>query len=424
MSFPHMGQYISCPSNLVVLADSILDPFSYKYKRGCVECPSTVPSCPVCPSGYACQAIVRSCNTCQSTVCAASITAAIASPTATPSSSGSPNIGAIAGGTVSGIVAIILLTYFVWRFCIKNKRHQYEEPWVEFQDEPSPQEKEFDTRRDVRASTHTMHSIASTVLTRASNIIQIAYIPGVTNRSTPSTPGVLVPPVPPIPIALASPSSRTYEDQHFFMPGDLRDSTYSGMTDRTSYARTSVASTIYGKNAVVSPVPAQTVIRGKAAVVSVKSSGANTPAELTPPVPHVDWDKYSPRGAPASPAFSVGSTFLNNATSATQVKPQVVSVASSGTGKSKLSYTTDDDYSRRTLVGGRDSVAITLIEDTPPVEQGPFEDPPARTASHTRDGSLNAVIEEATRKAQDDVRGGLGIKRESSPFGDEHATNQ
>lgn len=413
------------PIDLGSLTDSILDPFNYKNKRGCVECPDTAPSCPVCPSGYACQAIVRSCNTCQSTTCAATLVVASASATPTPSSSSSPNVGAIAGGIAGGIVAIIMVTYLVWRFCIKNKRQQYEETWVEFQDEPSPQEKEFAAQRDFRASTHTMHSIASTVLTRASNIIQIAYIPGVTNRSTPSTPGLLVPPVPPIPIALASPSSRqTYEDQHFFMPGDLRDSTYSGMTDRTSYARTSVASTIYGKNAVVSPVPAQTVIRGKAAVVSVKSSGANTPAEMTPPVPHVDWNKYNPRGAPPSPAFSVGSTFLNNATSASQMKPQVVRVANSGPSKSKPSPTLDDDDSRRTLVGGRDSVAITLIEDTPPVEQGPFVDPPARAPGHTRDGSLSAVIEEATKKAQDDVQGGLGLKRESSPFGDEHATDQ
>lgn len=338
--------------------------------------------------------------------------------------SSSPNVGAIAGGVVGGIAAVIFVAFLAWTFCIKNKRHQYQETWVEFEDEPSPAEKEFSARRDVRASTHTMHSIASTVLTRASNIIQIAYIPGVTNRSAPSTPGLLIPPVPPIPIALATPSPRqTYEDQHFFMPGDLRDSTYSGMTDRTSYARTSVASTIYGKNAVVSPVPAQTVIRGKAAVVSVKSSGANTPAEMTPPVPHVDWDKYNPRGTPPSPAFSVGSTFLNNTSASTQLKSTVVRVASSGTGKSKLSNNFNDDDSRRTLVG-RDSTAVTLIEDTPPVEQGPFVDPPARAAGHTKEGSLSAVIEEATKKAQDDVRGGLGLKRESSPFGDEHATDQ
>jgi protein OPY2 len=424
-----MGQYISSPTDFKVAIDCLSDPFNFKYKRGCVECPDTAPSCPVCPSGYACQAVVRSCDTCQSTTCAVSITAISASATPIPSASSSPNVGAIAGGVVGGTLAIILVTYLVWRFCIKNKRQQYEETWVEFQDEPSPQEKEFAAQRDVRASTHTVHSITSSILTRASNIIQIAYIPGVTNRSAPSTPGLLVPPIPPIPIALASPSSRTYEDQHFFMPGDLRDSTYSGMTDRTSYARTSVASTIYGKNAIVSPAPAQTAFRVKAAVVSVKSSGANTPADQTPPVPHVDWSKYNPRGAPASPAFSVGSTFLNNAgtanaTAATQSKPQGVRVESSGTGKSKLSHTMDDHDSRRTLVDGRNSVAITLIEDTPAVEQGPFVDPPARAAGHTRDGSLSAVIEEATKKAQDDVRGGLGLKRENSPFGDEHATDQ
>jgi protein OPY2 len=331
----------------------------------------------------------------------------------------------------------------VWRSCTKNNRGQYEENWVEFRGEPTSSEKDFASRRDARASTHTVNSVTSSILTRASNIIQIAYIPGVTNRSTPSTPGLLVPPVPPIPIALNSPTStQAYEDQHFFIPGDLRDSTYSGMTDRTSrtsYARTSVASTIYGKNAIVSPLPAQTVIRGKAAVVSVKPTGGNTPGELTPPVPSVNWSKYSARGPP-SPAFSVGSTFLNNATSVTQMKPQVVSVAGSGTPKSKLSQKFEDNEeprqvligreSEQTLVGresgpsmvGRESVAITLIEDTPSLEQGPFSDPPARAADHKRNGSLSAVIEEATKKAQGDVRGGSGLKRDQSPFGDEHAT--
>lgn len=127
------------------------------------------------------------------------------------------------------------------------------------------------------------------------------------------------------------------------------------------------------------------------------------------------------------------------------MKPQVVSVAGSATPKSKLSQKFDDDEEPRqiligrdsgqTLVGresgqsmiGRESVAITLIEDTPSLEQGPFSDPPARAADHTRNGSLSAVIEEATKKAQEDVRGDLGLKREASPkrdqspFGDEHA---
>jgi hypothetical protein len=309
------------------------------------------------------------------------------------------------------VLAIAAITYLVWRFCIKTKRQQYEqEDWTEDREESLAAEKDFTMRRDARASTHTVASIASTVLTRASNIIQIAYIPGVTNRSAPSTPGLLVPPVPPIPIALSSAASTPrYEQEHFFMPGDLRDSTYSGISDRTSYARTSVASTIYGKNAVVSPVPAQTVIRGKAAVVSVKPNGANTPGDLTPPVPSVDYGKYGV-GGPPSPAFSVGSTFLNSASAATQMKPTVVRVASSQNKTSAASSIADDEAAQHRSLLPRDSNAITIIDDTPSLEQGPFSDPPQpRQKSNS---SLSAVIEEATKKSE--------AKKDSTPFGDEH----
>jgi hypothetical protein len=327
-------------------------------------------------------------------------------------------VGAIAGGVIGGLVAIAIATYLVWRFCIKTRRQQYEqEDWIEDQDADTVVEKDdFTMRRDARASTHTVASIASTVLTRASNIIQIAYIPGVTNRSAPSTPGLLVPPVPPIPIALSSASSTPrYEQEHFFMPGDLRDSTYSGISDRTSYARTSVASTIYGKNAIVSPVPAQTVIRGKAAVVSVKSNGAGTPGELTPPVPSVDYGKYGV-GGPPSPAFSVGSTFLNSASAATQVRPQVVRVASGPKKNSAQNSDAEDEASVHHSLLARDSNAITIIDDTPTMGQGPFSDPPA-TQRHKSSSSLSAVIEEATKKAQGN---GKTEKKGSTPFGDEH----
>lgn len=296
----------------------------------------------------------------------------------------------------------------MWKYCIKTKRQQYQqEDWIEEREETihDPAEKDFNARRDARASTHTVASIASTVLTRASNIIQIAYIPGVTNRSAPSTPGLLVPPVPPIPIALSSASTPRYEQEHFFMPGDLRDSTYSGISDRTSYARNSVASTIYGKNAIVSPVPAQTVIRGKAAVVSVNKNGGS----LTPPVPSVDYGKYG-IGGPPSPAFSVGSTFLNNATAVTQTRPQVVSVASkSSVGSSILG---EDVHVKQSLLP-RDSNAITIIDDTPSLEQGPFGDPPRLNRAST--SSLSAVIDEAARKAK---RG--STPNNDTPFGDEH----
>jgi hypothetical protein len=319
-----------------------------------------------------------------------------------PSNSG-PNAGAIAGGVIAGLVAIAVATYLVWRFCIKPRRQQFEqEDWIEEGEGETEAEKDFTRRRDARASTHTVGSIASTVLSRASNIIQIAYIPGVTNRSDASSPGLLVPPVPPIPIALSSAASTPrFEQEHFFMPGELRDSTYSGISDRTSYARTSVASTIYGKNAVVSPMATATVIRGKAAVVSVRSNGANSPGEMTPPVPSVDYSKYqSGMARPPSAAFSVGSTFLNSASAATQVKPQVVSMKKS----------------RSTLDLGQNE---NLLPPDSPADNGmfgspihgtssPFSDPPLQRAPSY--GSLGAV----TKRSNGSER------RESTPFGDEN----
>ena len=226
-------------------------------------------------------------------------------------------MGAIAGGVIGGVAFIALLTFVVWRFIIKPRRDQYEDDdWVEeYQQEPKPGEDNagantFTMQRDARASTHTVGSIASTVLTRASNVIQIAYIPGVTNRGGLESPGVLVPPVPPIP-AMGSPANSPYASQraetesesHYFMPSDLRGSTYSADSDARSVnqrqsitpslARASMASTVYRNNAIVSPIPAQSAVRGKAAMVSVKSgssSGENTPAvSSTPPVPSIDF---------------------------------------------------------------------------------------------------------------------------------------
>lgn len=270
--------------------------------RRCYECPLEVPSCPTCPSGQVCSQVAASCTSCASTVC---IKVSDLDGNNDSSKSHGPNVGAIAGGVVGGVAVIVALTWIVWRYCLKGRRQQLEETdWEEEEIEPEKPASEFTMRKDARASTHTVASLASTVLTRASNIIQIAYIPGVTNRSGPQSPGLLVPPVPPIPIATTSSSASTpysTEDRHFFVPGDLRDSTYSGYTDYTtdartsiapSLARSSVATTIYRSNAIVSPLPAQTVVRGKAAVVSVKSSQSNSPMTSpeidTPPVPPID----------------------------------------------------------------------------------------------------------------------------------------
>ncbi len=356
----------------------------------------------------------------------------------------------------------------------------------------------FTMQRNARASTHTVGSIASTVLTRASNVIQIAYIPGVTNRSPPSTPGHLIPPVPPLPFdsipSLNASTPQFGQDQHFFMPGDLRDSTYSGVTDsdgRSSFgrqsitpslARSSVATTIYRNNAIINPTPAQTVLRGKAAVVSVKSSGSTTPIEspdgMAPPVPAIDFERHgqlgfansnSPiiaRAGIARPVnvrktSSQGKSSTRNESSGgsaiTLVNPRSerqVAVEESDKTRahryngdaSTFDNASSEDEEPKPNMGkslmGHDRVAsqaITEIEDSPAFKQSPFTGPsgpsvpdrnPARTSAsgHKKKGSLSQVIEEATRKARREPRhGGLGsvgsvgsFKRDPSPFSDEN----
>jgi hypothetical protein len=230
-------------------------------------------------------------------------------PVNTNNSSKGPNIGAIVGGVIGGVAFIAIVVFCIWKFWLKGRRHEVEieEEW-EDDEEDGPEKSNasvFTREARSRASTHTVASMASTVLTRASNIIQIAYIPGVTNRSngTPSGNDILVPPVPPIPSAVGTPSSTNsrFSDQLLFMPGDLRDSTYSDMSSITdahrrpgsiapSLARTSMASTIFRDSAVINPMPATQIIGGKAAIVSVGSKG--TPGS-TPPVPSVDFAKHS-----------------------------------------------------------------------------------------------------------------------------------
>ncbi|KAJ4372938.1 hypothetical protein N0V83_003229 [Neocucurbitaria cava] len=269
----------------------------FRLQKRCVQCEKAPLSCEglSCPSGQVCLQTSQTCDVCPSVKCGVD-------PTAGPSTPNKPNVGAIAGGVIGGVAFVAILTFVVWKYCLKGKRRPITEgDWQEV--DMTQQEKvedDFTSRRSARASTHTVASMASSVLTRASNIIQIAYIPGVTNRSGPGSPDLLVPPVPPIPAmspssGMSSPYSAS--EQHFFVP-DFRDSMASTSTaGRTSIApslaqRGSVASTMYRQNAIVSPLPAQTVVRGKAAVVSVKSTASNSPAETpsmeTPPVPQID----------------------------------------------------------------------------------------------------------------------------------------
>jgi protein OPY2 len=270
--------------------------------KRCVMCPNGSPTCPSCKSDEVCTITIGDCNTCAAATCVKTVISG-STTTSTDANDGGPNVGAIVGGVVAGVAVIAIAVFCIWKFWLKGRRHEVEDEWV---DEDYPLEKPdgsiFTRGPGARSSTHTVSSMASTVLTRASNIIQIAYIPGVTNRTNSSSPGLLVPPVPPIPIPTtpSSMSNSHFEDQHFFVPGDLRDSTYSDVSSihtrrpgsiASSLARNSVATTVYRDSAVINPMPAQTIISAKAAVVSVKSglSQSSSPAlpPDTPPVPSI-----------------------------------------------------------------------------------------------------------------------------------------
>lgn len=330
----------------------------FRVEKRCKLCEQAPLSCEgiKCPANQVCVQNSRTCDDCASVNCQID-------PTLGPAPASKPNVGAIAGGVIGGVAFVAIVTFIVWKYCLKGKRRPVEEQpeWHDVDMAPQEKDTDFQSQRSARASTHTVASMASSVLTRASNIIQIAYIPGVTNRSGPGSPDVLVPPVPPIPAM--SPSSGTttpYNDQHFFVP-DFRDSVLSSNTlGRTSLApslaqRGSVASTVYRQNAIVSPLPAQTVVRGKAAVVSVKSAGsigpADTPAQ-TPPVPQIDPKHavkpiriHMPGISPANSVRSIAQLGPVKALNITKKKSTEITTPKSSAGSASSSADTE-----RTLV--------------------------------------------------------------------------
>jgi hypothetical protein len=437
--------------------------------RRCLVCPDDLPSCPTCSNGLVCSLIPATCDTCPSTIC---VDGGSVGADNDKSSAGGSAAGPVAGGVVGGIVVIALITFLVWKFCVKKRRRNAAATAAnEWPDSNLGSEKDggmerFSVARDNRASTHTVGSVASTVFTRASNIIQIAYIPGVTNRSINSSHD-LVPPVPPIPAVSAPTSGHNTprigtEDQHFFMPSDLRNSTFSNFTDRNS-----VASTMYRSNAIVSPIPAQMAARGKAVPVSVKSS-RNSPTisrSTTPPVPSVPEGhtlntkssivgrvgvprpvqitrKGSSNQTPIyeldgsgseasySPYMTVPDRNLDN------VSPQFSHHSSAfddASSDEEYGSTSSKGPAGRRLMGKDRQYESTTIQEERPVS--PVELPSHRASgafdaktSHRKSTSLNQIIEDAARNASRDPRhGGLGSYEQDqdglvSPFADAHAT--
>ena len=321
--------------------------------------------------------------------------------TSTQSSGSKTNVGAIAGGVVGGVAFIAIITFVIWRYCIRPRYNYPEddssEEFNQYQDqEKSPDQ--FTPTEKARNSTPSVRSVASTVMTRASNIIQIAFIPGITDRQGHNDDSV--PPVPRIPENQRNTISSTHSratghagtPDHFFHPADLaatgsRWSQFSNTTTdsedvrstrhqslASSLARESVASAIF-QDHQATPMSASQGVRGKANVVSVKPSATTTPnsASHIPEVPAVDYFKYAEH-------------------------------------KKKVSDGNDQASSGTTL-------RPTIVEPTPigSSASASGSDPPSSVKENGLDGKkpspkmLAAAIEDATRRAsRQPVHGGLG----------------
>ena len=382
--------------------------------------------------------IGQSCDSCAKTIC-------VAPPKQDDDDSGGggSNAGAIAGGVVGGVVLVAIICLALWFYNRKRKSMAIEET------NPNGFEKRDNFYGTERVARSRVGSMASTVMTRASNVIQIAYIPGVTNRSPPDTPG-LVPPVPPIPGA-GSPHS----DQHYFLPGDIRDSVWSEMSEdqrksiSPSLARSSVATTIYRNNAIVSPIPAQQAMRAKAAMVSVKSGnstpGSLTPGSAAPAVPAItsaQLHKAQQNTLGVSPIVARSGVARPVNVGKPRSKPDTISEE----GEKSIPTVTVEDASstEQSSSSGNhrqssQSNAVTEIDDSPAIRQSPFADPQSPIEQSSKPtGTSSAIPQEmSSHEGGDSKRASTHRKRNSqssaqllqeidasrrsaSPFGDEN----
>lgn len=186
--------------------DELLD------SNGCVVC-DTTPSCPQCESNQQCAMTTQTCAQCPTTYC---IDISDDSSTASSSSSlSSAEVGGIAGA-LSGFFFILLLVgaYFLYK---KYKKHlfvDYElgigeemKELTGFNDDDDFDEGNLGYGNGVRGNIHNARSsqflhpsnaekrmsqtslstMTNSVFTKASNVLNIVYIPGVTN-SRPARP--------------------------------------------------------------------------------------------------------------------------------------------------------------------------------------------------------------------------------------------
>ncbi|WPK24405.1 hypothetical protein PUMCH_001678 [Australozyma saopauloensis] len=196
---------------------------------GCVICPSAAAVCPKCPSGQVCNQLTRTCSTCPEFVC-------VKGDGAVP---GSKPIGAIVGGVVGGVggLAVIAMVCFFLYYKLIYRKKNPRNSSIELDDEAEGSEAKYQDSessydrggskaprsrrlssyesfmrpprynkrgqgsaagsgsqlyeerssgaRGLNQDVSKRNSMATTVSTsNASNILPIAYIPGVTIRPT------------------------------------------------------------------------------------------------------------------------------------------------------------------------------------------------------------------------------------------------
>ncbi|KAK5057794.1 hypothetical protein LTR84_011795 [Exophiala bonariae] len=428
---------------------SSYDPTRHLFRR-CVQCPPDPPACPACAADETCSLKAESCDSCASTTCVR-----LGSLPGQAAPEKKTAVGPIVGGVVAGVVVLAIISYLLWRFCLRKK------PRVDTWDPPEKRDQST-LNRSARQSTRTQ-SIASTVFTRASNVIQIAYIPGVTVRSPPESPG-LIPPVPSLPGTRTNASTPQME-QHFFMPGDLRDSTWSDasfdprISIAPSLARESVAGTIYQSDAIVPPIPAQHAFRAQANVVSVKS-GANTPSSSSTP------NTRTPQIPQLAKLGSSNSSIVARNVVARPIEVKKVgsgtrvptlgnlakeAVRKTGTSDSSSEKKTPVFWEEKEVVFSSTATTPNSTSDSMPVSPvtiprpafanhtarssgvssiAPFQGSPPAMPTHRHTNSnganLNAMIEDAINRARDPQHMGVStsvsrpelVKQDSGPFSD------
>lgn len=145
--------------------------------NGCVVC-SSVPDCPTCGKNERCVQSTQTCSECPKTYCKT------VSSTSSSSSSDSASIGGVAGGVIGGVILLLVSGYLFYRFYLKQKlafKKVHRGEFYQFDDDA---EINFHHKIDIETTDElekpSSRSSFATVFTRASNIIPIAYIPGVT----------------------------------------------------------------------------------------------------------------------------------------------------------------------------------------------------------------------------------------------------